>query len=537
MRNVFHGRGAIVAVSLCATCWAQPATRPKIVEITVDPPLPVLGPGTTKLTINQYAASGLADEHSTILPPATLPQQPDYLFFVASRVNATEHGTVVLQADPDSPPARTKSWRLDWAHRYGNYGSSHGPVFAPAMERTNCPQYSSAKVQDPTFDLNYAGVSTVFLDPTNPDNRGSGNLMMVYEGTNLCIGIASGSNSGNNFDSTIGIATSNDYGMTWPTYLANFTPLPAVNQWKGPRSPLGRWGSGVCQGNSCTDINILEPPNQYGRDAVSGAATTVKEAMLLSANGLAGITGDSEPAAFVDDVSGGSSPPYVYVVHTYKPGPFPKDSALYPQFPSVGVDLSVSRAQLNGGSARLQFYKWYQDEFTEPGLGSATSDVGGRESPIFETLGLSEDLDAYKRCLTPLQNRSDGSISYSEATQEYVLLFVCTSPTNPRAETQYPPANASTTGGAWFYSTLDAEKYDLSEQKHWSAPKQMLQSWSNFQSGGCKQDFKGWYPSMMSAGSKPGYLNTTGWVFFMSGCEGADPGRTYSTRYFTMLLQ
>jgi len=539
----------------------------KIDHITVDASLPVLGPDTTTLGINQYVGGGIADEHSTIFKPGTLgSNQPGYLFFVATPLPNNEHGTLVLNSSPNAP-ARYESWRLGYAREYGNYGGAKGPVFSPAMAHTTCPQPGPAG-QDATFDLNYAGVSTVFLDPTNPKNEGSGNLLMVYEGTNKCIGMASGPAS-QNFYSTIGIATSNDNGISWPLYGANFTPLPFLNQTVGPKKPLGAWGNDVCWGNYCSDILLLQPPVQYGRYAVSGPATTVKEAMQIYPNGLPGNVGDSEPAAFVDDVQapGQPSPPYVYVVHTYNPGPssFTKDSPLYPQFPNVQSDISISRAQLNGGRERLEFYHWYvppgasKGRFTEVGLGSDNSDVGGHESPIFPTLNDTPGitgLNAYKQCLTPRQNRSAASISYSEATHEYVLLFICTSPTDPFTETQYPPPTppqgTTTRGGTWFYSTLDAEKYDLSHQDQWSAPRQMLQSstqlsttssasgfWSTLQtSGSCTSEFDGWYPSMMSADAKPGHLNTTGWVFSMNGCldGGANGQRLYLSRVFDISL-
>jgi hypothetical protein len=536
----------------------------KIDQITIDASLPVLGPNG--MEINQYVGGGIADEHSTIFKPGTLrTTQPGYRFFVATPLPNQEHGTLVLDSTSPNAPGTTDSWILDYARQYGNYGGAKGPVFSPAMSHTECPQPDAKGHQDPTFDLNYAGVATVFLDPTNPTNEGGGSLLMVYEGTNKCVGMPSGPAS-KAFYSTIGIATSNDNGLTWPTYLANFTPLPFLNPSVGPRAPLGAWGNDVCLGNVCTDINLLEPPKQYGRYAVSAAATTVIDAMRIYPIGSNGFTntGDSEPAAFVDDVQapGQPSPPYVYVVHTYNPGPssFTKDSPLYPQFPSVQSDLSISAAQLNRGRDRLQFYHWYvpagasQGGFTKPGLGSDIS--GGLESPIFPTLNNTPGvagLNAYKQCLTPRQSRSAASISYSEETHEYVLLFICTSPTDPFSETQYPPppppAGTTTAGATWFYSTLDAEQYDLSRQDQWSTPQQVLQSsttspasgfWSVFQSSGsCNADFDGWYPSMMSAEAQPGHLNTTGWVFSMQGCldGGASGQRRYLSRVFAMSVK
>ena len=77
----------------------------------------------------------------------------------------------------------------------------------------------------------------------------------------------------------IGIATSPDFGLTWPTYKANFTPLPGVNPSQGPNAELGAWGSQVCWGNFCSNISRLQPPSQFGRYAVSGPVSSISEAI------------------------------------------------------------------------------------------------------------------------------------------------------------------------------------------------------------------------------------------------------------------
>jgi hypothetical protein len=191
--------------------------------------------------------------------------------------------------------------------------------------------------------------------------------------------------------------------------------------------------------------------------------TTVLEANDSSPNGLSVNMGDSEPSAFVDDVPGRGPRPYVYEVHTYSPGSFATNSPVYPDFPQIPFDLSVSRAQLNGGRARLTFEHWFDGQFTEPGLPGPEG--GGHESVLFPTL--VADLPHYQQCLAPSQRRSAGSISYSEETHEYVLVFVCTSPTDPLYETKYRSGGIA--GGAWFYSTIDADQYDLSHQEQWAA--------------------------------------------------------------------
>jgi len=508
----------IAAGLVCIPSFAQPGRNPKITAIRVDPPKSVFGPHGA--TINQYGHMGLADEHSTIFPPATFPGQSNYLFFVATPMgDAPEAGLVVLQSISLSDDGQ---WTLDFDPGYGR-----GPLFTTAMAKGNCPGLP----QDPTFDLNYGAPGTVFLDPTNPSNLGNAGLLMVYEGTTSCIGIttpgprpdAGSPDEKNHFYSTIGIATSGDAGHTWPVYLANFTPLPDVNQSQGPMSPLGAWDGGVCVGNTCPSATRAPAPAQYGRYAVSGPATSIEEAIALSPGRLAGTTGDSEPAAFVDDVRPGA-PTYVYITHMYNHGPFPKDPQISPGVPT---DISVSRIRLNGGVERLKAMHWYNNNFSEPGL---AADGGGRESAIFQDLDTT--IDKYQHCLTPAQRRSGASISYSEATDQYLLVFICLSPSNPQNETQYQTGKLI--GGAWFYATIDANGAELATQR-WSVPQEIDRSWSDFGSDSCGSTFAGWYPSLMSLDTKPGHLAQDGYVFYMDGCISGR-GRTFSSRRFHMDL-
>src|SRR5215471_17726297 len=363
---------SLLALAICFCAFAQVplALGQKISSIDVGPSLPVLGPDHTT-PINSYGGlTTLSDEHSTVFPPGTLPFQPNYMFLVATRTKLATDASGLVMLTNVSMPDPNGQWSLDLAPFYGLYqpfarpGDQNGPVFATSMGHSNCPVSGS----DPTFDLNYAAPASAFMDPTNPWDLGGGSLLLVYEGTNRCIGITGTSVDKNNFYSTIGLATSKDFGLTWPLYRANFTALPGINPFEGPMSANGAWGERVCWGNFCPTFNALQPPEQYGRYAVSGPVTTIPEAISQSINGLSRNTGDSEPAAFVDDVHGGS-PTYVYVVHTYNPGPFPADSQLY-SFQSVEFDLSISRLALNAGTARLHATKWYQGNWNEPGLGS-----------------------------------------------------------------------------------------------------------------------------------------------------------------------
>ena len=101
----------------------------------------------------------------------------------------------------------------------------------------------------------------VVLDPTNRANKGPGSFIMIYEGSNRCIGLSGGDNilAGNSFYSTIAIATSNDFGHNWPSYRYMLDPngfpldpLPSQNPSKGPEAPSGATGKSVCIGNDCT---------------------------------------------------------------------------------------------------------------------------------------------------------------------------------------------------------------------------------------------------------------------------------------------
>jgi hypothetical protein len=97
------------------------------------------------------------------------------------------------------------------------------------------------------------------------------------------------------------------------------------------------------------------------------------------------------------------------------------------------------------------------------------------------------------------------------------------------------PANENgVAGAAWFFSTT----YDLSNPSEWTTPQEIVGTWRPYvsQNGQSCNSFNGWYPSFMSLGQKPGYLTSTGYVFYMQGCSGGDTpgGRQYSTRTFTI---
>jgi hypothetical protein len=392
------------------------------------------------------------------------------------------------------------------------------------MQHPNCPTVAQPRLQDPTFDLNYADPGSVVIDPTNPSNAGPGSVLMIYEGTNRCIGLAGGSNTqaGNSFYSTIGVATSNDFGHSWPAYRFALDgaaqpqyPLPSQNPSQGPNAPDGAKGPATCIGNNCASAP-WPPDRAYGRYAVLGPQVTIAAAMAspVTSSGLTSNMGDSVTSAFVDDVAPGPVR-YVYELHNYAPGPAGLGDPVPPNGQSG--DLFVARAPLNGGTAPLAFSKWYQGSFAQSGM-------GGLESPML-TRGSAQN------CLGAGQLRTMASISYVEDTQQYLLVFVCMSPGGD------PLTGTGGPGAAWFFATNG----DLSRQDQWSAPQEIEGSWSAYDPGvpGCN-DFNGWYPSFMSLNRKPGHLTTVGHVFAMAGCTdigGGAGGRQYSSRVFAITIQ
>jgi hypothetical protein len=506
--------------------------------------------------INDYAGLGtLADEHATIFPPGSLPGRStsDYLFLVASKsaLDTKASGLTFLTggAGPDS----SGQWTFDFAPDFGLYepnnppGTQNGQVFLAAMAHDNCPNVAGGQFQDQTFDLNYADPGTVFIDPTSWRSPRSANMLMIYEGTSRCVGLSGGTSS-SNFYSTIGVATSVDFGHTWPTYRRNWVELPDLNPTNGPEAPLGAFGNDVCFGNDCTQT----PPHFYGRYAVLSPPVTLETAATAFASTPGGLPmnmGNTEPAAFVDDVSRGHDR-YVYTVAGYLPGPAGLGAQFSnPPLPNgVVTDLVVSRARLNGGVAPLEFTNWYAGSFdvtrvippgetcnwwepcrTISNIGSGNFG-GGLQTPV---LPFVDGPDAHKSCQdATVQARVMGSISYVEDTQQYLLLFVCTSHVNPET-------NETGDGAAWFYSTTAASGEGLSDQSQWSTPQMILGSWNMFPSAkdaGCARANKGWYPTIMSMGTKPSHLSTTGYIFYMEGCTDGSTtgGRKYSSRQSTI---
>lgn len=504
--------GAIVSVA-GLTAWKGSALRaqngrpPAIQSISVCSPAGIAGNGscpagtfdTQQLvlgasgnSINRSTGFGpVPDEHSSVFAPGTLGTNQDYLFFLAtgSPGNAGIGITVLSGA---AGPGKNGQWVLaPNTDGYGTYPAGFGQVFNTAMKGGVCPTVSDGNPahQDQTFDLHYASAGSVMIDPTGP----AGSLLMIYEGTNACIGTIGGSiPSTTNDYISLAVATSLDYGKTWPTYRGTstfaFVPLPGTNQTQGPNAPTGAMGKNVCIGNDCTST----PPSNYGRYPVITSSPSLAT-LMAAGQQLTSKYGEQEIAGFVDDISGAPAP-YVYATFG---------------------NVREGRAQLNGGSAPLTFLKWDGQGFNAPGM-------GGAEPQVIPT-------GAFQNCEAPAQSQFGSSISYVEDTEQYLLTFVCVSSHDPALGS----GGTGNQGAAWFYST----SYRLSDPSQWSTPQEIAGSWNEFDtSGGCAS-YNGYYPTFMSLGKKPAHLSTSGHIFYLWGCQGGGtpgPGRQFSSRQFTI---
>jgi hypothetical protein len=475
---------------------------------TFDTHQPVLGPEGVPVNGSSSLGAGVGvvpDEHSSVFGPGTLGTNQDYLFFLATGLGGNAHiGVSVLSGG--AGPDQFGQWTLNFPtdDGYGSYGNGFGPVFNPSTKGSNCPAAPNGDKtqQDQTFDMHYAASGSIVQDPTAT----AGSLLMVYEGTNACIGNAGGPIFGNDDDYiSLAIATSIDYGKTWPTYRGNpptfdFVPLPGVNQSQGPNAPMGALGANVCMGNDCTTT----PPASYGRCPVV-TPTTSLDTLMKAGVALTAKYGEQEISGFVDDAAP-ISPPYLYV---------------------NSGDVRIARAQLDGGHAPLTFEKWNGQAFASPGL-------GGDETSVLPT----SPGGSFTNCLAAAQNQYGSSISYVDSTKQYLLTFVCVSTGDPKLSPNQPGAAR---GAAWFYST----SYDASDPTQWSKPdpvgnpqpREIEGSWSVFDpiSTTCA-DFKGWYPTFMSLDTNPGHLSNSGHVFYLYGCQGGGDGqappRQFSSRAF-----
>lgn len=480
---------------------------------TFDTHQPVLDPNGVSVNSSTVLGAGIGaapDEHSSIFTPGTLGTNQDYLFFLANGLGGNAHiGVSVLSGG--AGPDQFGRWTLNFSTTgYSSYGNEFGPVFNPSTKSDICPATPDnlATEQDETFDMHYASAGSIVKDPT----AAPGSLLMVYEGTNACVGNPGGPISGNDNDYiSLGIATSIDYGKTWPTYRGNpltfdFVPLPGVNTTQAPNAPMGALWPNVCMGNNCcvgADCAVT-PPAGYGRYPVV-TPTTSLDTLMKEGVPLPNKYGEQEISGFVDDVSPNAAP-YLYA--------------------SSG-NVRLAKAALNGGSAPLTFTKWDGQGFNSAGL-------GGTEASVLPT----DPNSPFENCLDPTQKQFGSSITYVEATHQYLLTFVCISSGDPKLGKDQAGAQG---GASWFYAT----SYNLNDPTQWSKldalgnpqPREIAGSWSPFDASSTTcPDFKGWYPSFMSLKTNPGHLSMSGYVFYLYGCQGGGngqaPQRQMSSRAF-----
>jgi hypothetical protein len=290
------------------------------------------------------------------------------------------------------------------------------------------------------FDENYAGPGSVVQDPTLPP----GNLIMIYEAENHCPG---GTNQ-HSYYATVGFARSSDGGKTWPPFANSVLGNSA-------RHPI---------------LKCVNPqPTSPGYTAM----------------------GDAIPSAFVDKDTSGDY--YLYVIYGYH------DGGLSPA--SDGL-IRIARAKL--GADPLDFQKWYQGAFSEPGIG-----------------GLDTGVLAGHGCGTNGQQHM-AEVTYNDDLGLYLMVYVCI----------YGTAGSQT--GAWYYST--ATSLDLED---WTAPALIANSefpvtspCPGLTTGG---QFDGYYPSFMSPGAAAGHTKLTGRAFFINGCDTGK--RTFTSRTFTITAE
>jgi uncharacterized protein (TIGR03437 family) len=273
----------------------------------------------------------------------------------------------------------------------------------------------------------------------------AGNLIMLYEAENHCPG---GVPQGP-FYATTGFMRSSDNGKTWPA----------------------------------TVTGVLGGPNRFPILQTSDPQPTSPHSYL----------GDAIPTGFVDKNANGDY--YLYVSYGYY-----SNQAAPPR-------IGIARAKL--GSEPLNFQKWYNGAFSEPGIG-----------------GLDSDPIPAGACTGKPQYHPE--VSYNDDLGLYLMLYWCGS----------PPNGATVT---WYYST--ATSLDLQD---WTAPQMILNSQftavSPCTDGTAGTQFDGWYPSTTSPGAAAGHTKLTGTVFFLGGClpttpSAVVPDRKFTSRTFTITTE
>jgi hypothetical protein len=418
------------------------------------------------LTYPSYLVD-IPDEHTTLLPqwswanPWPEHGPVNYLLFASSAVTGASGGAVVLET-PD-----LKNFTAATAEGYAEQ-----VMTSPVAFRSCDPAY------DQEFDENYGAPGSVVQDPTLPP----GNLIMIYEAENHCPnGVHNAS-----FYATVGFARSSDNGKSWPA--------PPTNQEFGnaDRHPIFK---------------------DFYPEIIPGTPVSTES------------MGDALPSALVDIDRKGDA--YLYVVYGYARGsnlPLPSDGLIrigrgnlgrvYHDFDGDDHDSWDNDSTTPGPSSQVQFYKWYNGSFSQPG-------IAGLDSGIIPTTGCTG-------------RQSMAGLTYNAELGLYILTFVC-NPSSTSPAGVVPSKNYA----AWYYSTATSL-----EREDWTTPQPIQNSEREIVAPCNTTDpkepsgsaFDGFYPSFMTPGSPAGHTGLTGLAFFLNGCYTGLP-RHFASRKFAITTE
>ncbi|HXP86112.1 MAG TPA: IPT/TIG domain-containing protein [Bryobacteraceae bacterium] len=404
---------------------------------------------------------GLVVAFSLLAPvPTAFAQQPPSLQIKSFSVGPDQtlsYPSSQLPGLPDEhvsfmPPASsTGPYLLFGASRLSAAGSTGGAVVLETTDFVNFTFPASLgyqpQVMTPPTAIDQCNPATVTEFDANYAAPGSvvqdptlpaGNFIMIYEAENHCPGGVL--NIG--YYATAGFARSSDSGKTWPAPINGVLGGPA-------RHPV---------------LQSSDP---------QPSVPHIDE-------------GDAIPSAFVDLDADRNY--FLYVSYEYHPATGNSDGL-----------IRVARAKL--GADPLNFEKWYNGSFSQPG-------IGGSDTGVTPSVGC-----AGGRQLKP-------ELNYNDDLGLYLMIFVCLN----------GPAGSRV--GAWYYST--ATSLDLED---WTPP-QMIQNSQFPDTSPCPgltggDQFDGWYPSTVSPGAAAGHTKLTGYFFFLNGCDNG--ARQFMSRTFTIV--
>jgi hypothetical protein len=391
------------------------------------------------------------------------------LDYPATDLNLPDEHTTLLPILPLQRP-----WRWPFEQAFLIFGASKvslkGPGGAVVLETTDLKHFDSAAdlgyasqvmssaipitmcdgIHDQEFDENYAAPGSVLQDPTRP----WGNMIMIYEAENHC----PGGHNQHEFYATVGFAVSSDGGRTWPA---------PVNSEVGSTTRRPVFKSAISEPSTASSFPL----------------------------------GNAIPSGFIDINERGEA--YLYVTYSNQDG-IPSDESLRAGRVKLG---QVSRGPGDHDDVwnaipydQLQFKKWYNGAFSEPG-------IGGLDSSVLPSTGCSG-------------KQHMGEITHNDDLGLYMMIFVC--------------KPSSIGNAAWYYSTATSL-----ERQDWTIP-QLIANSEKVITLPCNlvdntgTRFDGFYPSFMSPGAPAGHTRLTGRAFFMDGCDTGE--REFASRPFVITI-